>query len=283
MGLAKDLLSGAVGAAAAGLNAARETVQDIKQNYDEGKYDAGIETVKDIASNVPKATYEVGKLTVRKVIRTGEYAIGAGTDIYHGNYGEAVDKVVDCGKNVWLDPAIRSAKFLGKSVKFTAPVAGKVIKREELTDEDIETLRQAGIVWGTAAVAIFLSHEVLSTLLINIDGTDTVFAGLTIDMPVDDIPGVYNGLFTGDATDLDNLIQLGEVPDTEHVESIRSMEQVNAFYQLHGLEPTPGYEVHHIIPLSEGGADHPDNMVLVSSEQHDEITAAHAKYYGWHD
>ena len=42
-----------------------------------------------------------------------------------------------------------------------------------------------------------------------------------------------------------------------------------------------GYEVHHIVPLSEGGADTPENMILVKEDLHDEITAAHSKFYDW--
>ena len=51
---------------------------------------------------------------------------------------------------------------------------------------------------------------------------------------------------------------------------------------MHGYENTPeGYDVHHIVPVSEGGPDSVDNMVLVSEEEHDRITAAHRAYYGW--
>ena len=52
--------------------------------------------------------------------------------------------------------------------------------------------------------------------------------------------------------------------------------------QQHGLDSVPaGYEVHHIIPLCQGGADTPDNMILLSAEEHARVTAAHSAYYGW--
>lgn len=34
-------------------------------------------------------------------------------------------------------------------------------------------------------------------------------------------------------------------------------------------------------PLSEGGADAPENMVLIDPEDHAEVTAAHARLYDW--
>ena len=53
---------------------------------------------------------------------------------------------------------------------------------------------------------------------------------------------------------------------------------------LHGFDGVPeGYEVHHVVPLSEGGADTPDNMILVSEADHAAITSAHAGFYGWRD
>ena len=55
-----------------------------------------------------------------------------------------------------------------------------------------------------------------------------------------------------------------------------------AFLEAHGLDHVPpGYEIHHIIPLSEGGADDPSNMILLTAEDHAAITAQHAAYYHW--
>ncbi|MGI6647590.1 MAG: HNH endonuclease signature motif containing protein [Bacillota bacterium] len=105
--------------------------------------------------------------------------------------------------------------------------------------------------------------------------------GLVPDVPVDDIPGVDNGMAHPSATEV--LIDLGCQDGTEHVvDPPRDPGMVQAFLTEHGYTETPdGYEVHHIIPLSEGGADHPANMVLVLEEEHDQITAAHQRFYQW--
>lgn len=53
----------------------------------------------------------------------------------------------------------------------------------------------------------------------------------------------------------------------------RSRAQVRAFLQQQGLEQTPeGYEVDHIVPLCAGGRDAPENMQLLTREQHREKT-----------
>ena len=94
-----------------------------------------------------------------------------------------------------------------------------------------------------------------------------------------------NGVFDGDEDDLETLTAMGEVEGTEHVDAddyARDMAARDSFLRSHGFDSVPeGYEVHHIVPLSEGGADTPDNMILVSEEDHDAITAAHAEFYGW--
>ncbi|MGE9985999.1 HNH endonuclease signature motif containing protein [Desulfovibrio sp. SGI.169] len=53
----------------------------------------------------------------------------------------------------------------------------------------------------------------------------------------------------------------------------RSRTQVNAFLRQQGLTRVPpGYEVDHIVPLCAGGKDTPDNMQLLTREQHREKT-----------
>lgn len=53
----------------------------------------------------------------------------------------------------------------------------------------------------------------------------------------------------------------------------RSRAQVNAFLRQQGLTRIPpGYEVDHIMPLCAGGKDSPENMQLLTREQHREKT-----------
>lgn len=53
----------------------------------------------------------------------------------------------------------------------------------------------------------------------------------------------------------------------------RSRAQVTAFLRQHGFKRTPpGYQVDHIIPLCAGGADTPENMQLLTVEEHQRKT-----------
>ena len=93
-----------------------------------------------------------------------------------------------------------------------------------------------------------------------------------------------NGMLV-DSSQLGNIVALGEVQGTEHIDSshIERSEAVKAeFLAMHGYDSVPqGYEVHHIVPLSEGGADDVHNMILLSEHDHDIVTHAHKEFYGW--
>lgn len=101
---------------------------------------------------------------------------------------------------------------------------------------------------------------------------------------IEDLPGVENGMLV-DSSHLGNIVALGEVQGTEHIDSshIERSEAVKAeFLAMHGYDSVPqGYEVHHIVPLSEGGADDVHNMILLSEHDHDIVTHAHKEFYGW--
>ena len=173
---------------------------------------------------------------------------------------------------------------------------GNWAKAGETVVKRVARTATAGI--ATAGAAAGLAGDAISTL-----GTDKPFltrrnterltqvatvglaAALGGMMLGDDGAPVENGMFEGDEGDLQDLIERGEVAGTEHVDSediSRDMAARSAFLEQHGYDGTPdGYEVHHIVPLCEGGPDTPENMVLVSEEDHDKITAAHRAYYGW--
>lgn len=54
----------------------------------------------------------------------------------------------------------------------------------------------------------------------------------------------------------------------------RSEANRSAFLRSHGYSSVPnGYEVDHIVPLSQGGTDDPSNMQLLTIEEHDRKTA----------
>lgn len=100
----------------------------------------------------------------------------------------------------------------------------------------------------------------------------------------DVMPGVEDGLLIDDSpSNLAQMAQAGEFNDTQHLsEVMRSYSARMEFLAQHDLERIPsGWEMHHIVPLCEGGADAPDNMVLLRAEAHDWITNQHRLFYGW--
>lgn len=101
---------------------------------------------------------------------------------------------------------------------------------------------------------------------------------------VDDMPGVEDGMLLDDSpNNLAELAEAGEFHGTHHLsEVVRSQDARLDFLAQHDLERVPaGWELHHVVPLSEGGADTPDNMVLLKAEDHDWITTQHRIFYGW--
>ena len=97
--------------------------------------------------------------------------------------------------------------------------------------------------------------------------------------------GVEGGVFDGNEEELNELSEAGMVDGSEHIDSediVRDPAVRAEFLASCGFDSVPeGYEVHHIIPLSEGGTDDPSNMVLLTKEEHDAITAAHRNFYEW--
>lgn len=102
------------------------------------------------------------------------------------------------------------------------------------------------------------------------------------DLPYD---AVETGVFVGDDNDLSALIRAGELENTTHLDSDEISRDVGVrqtFLSSHGFDSVPdGYEVHHVVPLSEGGPDSTDNMILLEENDHDTVTAAHRAFYGW--
>lgn len=119
--------------------------------------------------------------------------------------------------------------------------------------------------------------------VVDIIGDDV--AAAEINPLTDYLPGIHNGMVIDPNEATQPLIELGCVDGTDHIfDPPRDMGQTQAFLQMHGFENIPaGYEIHHIVPLAEGGADTPQNMVLVPEAMHDQITAAHCRFYGWNN
>ena len=115
---------------------------------------------------------------------------------------------------------------------------------------------------------------------------DTDFdADIPEDYDCNDLDGVEDGVFIGDDDDLEELAEAGQLDGTEHFDAaniVRDIGMRNDFLASIGYDSLPeGWEVHHIIPLSEGGLDDPSNMVLIEKTDHSTVTSLHSNFYDW--
>ncbi|MDO5532005.1 HNH endonuclease signature motif containing protein [Sutterella sp.] len=234
---------------------------------------------------------------VRNAARTLEDAAGVVENLARGEPGHAV-KIV--GRRIE-----GVASGLGHACGSAADLTGDLVKpgRKFATDGNARKLASIlplGVMAfgaGTALANLPDLTDLADTSGIphmpdadpeGVDTLDLADAGDDGLLPVgmdDALVGIENGVFTGGEEELLRLIEAGEIEGTEHVDAelvTRSPAVQQAFLEAHGLSEVPdGCEVHHIVPLSEGGADAPANMVIIDAELHDRITAAHRIFYGW--
>lgn len=245
-----------------------------------------------------KTVLDVGRIAVPQIRRSVEYLAATGweicRDVYEHRYGSASLRIANF---LLLRPILATIGLtkLGWTVISASGRCGyKKIFEGTLSQEDIETLKRCGLVVAGTAAAIYICSDIYDEL-----GLSDVRAGIDeigyngihlmgLDS-VDQLDGVENGMLVDNSPEnLEQIVELGELnadmprfhipAELEH----RNMGMRSVFLEMHGYDQTPkGYEVHHIIPISEGGADTPDNMVLLSEEDHQRVTAAHREYYGW--
>lgn len=190
------------------------------------------------------------KGVIHGVAGTAEDALKSTVELCKGNVGEAAKIAVDRVTNI----GVGTVRTLQSGVAITEATVKSVVQDEPfITHENqihLTRLCQLGV-YAAAGVAL---------------ASDSVPEGSHCAVPGDacQLPGVENGVFTGDASDLQNLIEAGEVEGATH-----------------GIEDSDGWEVHHIQPVAAGGEDSIDNMVLISPEDHDTVTAAHRAFYEW--
>ncbi len=254
------------------------TVTGFLQNVGDGKYNKRMESAFQMAGKASTVAVNTAgrfaanrlcdlsdtlKLGAAVVDKNPQQAIGVA-----GNFlSRRKSKVVN---------SVKAVSDLAKEAKYYA------INRNQLTEKDKAKLMDRGLQLGGIFATIIVAGELIHSLDLDSGFEDTGLELLHPEIDIDSLDYIDNGVFAGTEADLDQLISLGELEDTEHVQVLRDPHMVSAFYTEHNLVPTPGYEVHHIIPLCEGGSDTPDNMVLIASDLHDRITAAHSSFYGWH-
>ncbi len=170
---------------------------------------------------------------------------------------------------------IGTVTMVESGVKLTGAVADSVVSGKTFITEEnkahLTNLCTAGI------------YATIGSSLISDDNADVPSGDFCPQGDACSISGVENGVFNGDSGDLNGLIKAGELDGTEHISDVERSDAARAeFLNLHGISDTEGWEVHHVVPLSEGGADDPSNMVLIDPDEHDKITKAHAEFYEWH-
>lgn len=211
----------------------------------------------------------------------------AGQQAKDGNYKAAGKKIAEM--------QVRRAKGMAQAA---ATAAGTVCNgvRAACTDDSEAArkfrhgLRDCAVIGGTILVA----SEAVDAIETSGDADlatdyeelpDASGAGdLLPTTDIEDMPGVEDGMLLDNSpNNLAELAEAGEFHGTHHLsEVMRSQEARLDFLAQHDLERIPaGWEIHHVVPLSEGGADTPDNMVLLRAEDHDWITTQHRMFYGW--
>jgi len=199
--------------------------------------------------------------------RTAEDCGKAAASAIEGNWREAGEIVAN--------RALMPLKAAVATVGTTAELAGEAIscmsdsRKDFLTDENIRRMTNL----TSVGLAVCLGDACLGES--GPDYPDEPNSPFLTD----------SGKFDGSPANMQALIAQGEIEGTEHVDASdihRSLAARNEFLAAHGYDQVPeGYEVHHVVPLSEGGTDTPDNMILLTEEEHDAVTAAHRRFYGW--
>jgi hypothetical protein len=108
------------------------------------------------------------------------------------------------------------------------------------------------------------------------------------DFNIDDLKGVENGCLL-DSDLLPKIIEEGKRKGTGNYRKAslrdeRKEETTKAFLEKYGYDMLPaGFELHHIVPISQGGADSVKNLIMLSIDDHQIVTAAHKEYFKWRD
>jgi len=107
------------------------------------------------------------------------------------------------------------------------------------------------------------------------------------DFNIDELAGVNKGMLIDDSL-LELIINEGIrkgaghwLPEYDRAE--RKPETITAFLEKYGYDSPPvGYELHHIVPIAQGGADVIENLILLSESDHLKVTLKHDEVFKWH-
>lgn len=243
---------------------------------------------------------EVAMGFFRVIYAVSRVSIGAGTALIKGVGSTAIDACNIVDKLVHKDfegsldvlgnRIERTANGIGVACQNTLDILEDLDAGEKpfLREENIQRLTNITSLGLAATVGLnILDSDESSNSVVNFSDDNSLFLSDSLIAETYGISenSIDNGVFVGNENDLQALIQAGESSNTEHIASdeiTRNLEARDEFLATFGYDSVPsGYEVHHIVPLSEGGSDTPDNMILVDEDTHDKITTAHRAFYGW--
>ena len=152
-----------------------------------------------------------------------------------------------------------------------------------------KTINKSAVFIGAVAAGAVIGNITGSVLdtVIDIDAPEVIPACLFLpDVDIDTIPGIENH-FVYENADINALSALGMKSelinnriDSDLIDRSESVK-IKFVHSIGRTEIPDGYEIHHVVPLSQGGLDDPRNMVLISEKDHDYITNQHRKFYGW--
>lgn len=241
-----------------------------------GKADEHAKMIGRIGGNVTRAAGNALIATAKDGIQLIEAGVIATGGII------AKDKdTIKMGGKIACQVGKRRVKRIANGVKSIVKTGHYYyVNWDKLSNESKKKLYEYGI---TTVLGVFLTAAMYHEIGLHSSEVNPVECIYPM-VDIDELPYIHNGVFDSDNDyALQQLISLGEIDNTTHYPDIeRNMTAVNDFLNMHRISEHDGYEVHHIIPLSEGGADVPENMVLIRSDLHHQITAAHDAFYGWH-
>lgn len=219
----------------------------------------------------------------KAIASTVNFAYGLTRAAYNKDAGAAIDiieKRIERSMKGIQAISIESGKLIKEAGK-------NYLKGKDIMDEvnreralNITSVLAAGVLIGEAGASILDDDNSCNIA----EAHSLEYEGIVPDCDVDTIDGVHNGMLMDNAY-LDNIIDQGKIEGTQHIDSdnyTRNITARNEFLYQHGMTEVPeGYEVHHIVPLCEGGADSADNMILLTKEAHHQVTVEHSQFYGW--
>ena len=265
------------------LRAMADGIRDRREYYTETK--EGQQEMAEAARQAGKLAGEAGKLAwaIARGIAGGTAhkardCVQAGNQVAKGDYRGA-------GKTV-AEMEIRRLNGMRKAVGEAAGAVAngvKLLGQEQDKEAARTTKRQLHRQLRNCVIAggaILLGAELVDEL----PGMDDLDDGVFPDTDVGDMEGVTDGMLVDASPEnINSIAEAGEIPDTDHGSDFtRSSAIRTAFLQENGWdEAPPGWAVHHVVPLCEGGADDPSNMLLLRSEDHAWITAQHRRVYDW--